>query len=176
MKNHAAGLGVLVLAAFLAGTEARAQNMYQSDSSSRLKISSRRFDQSGSGNSGYQQGAAKATPTPAAANRATAAKTPTRSSTRGSSGTQTARPSQPKPGAPSKPGGAPGATTTGQIKEVTKGLLDSVRTRRVNFDSEAMAKKPGVVILNPRKLQPQQSRLERESAKTAPAESIARPL
>jgi hypothetical protein len=56
---------------------------------------------------------------------------------------------------PAKPGaqGGAGAGQVGQLKEFTKEMAESLRPRKVDFDPEEMADKPGVILLNPRKLQ-----------------------
>lgn len=40
----------------------------------------------------------------------------------------------------------------GQMKEVTKEMVESMRTRKVKFDAATAADDPGIILLNPRKL------------------------
>ena len=76
--------------------------------------------------------------------------------------------------ASSKPAPKSGAAsalpgTTGQIKEVTKAMAESVKTRKIDYNEEELRENPSVIILNPRKTQPKEGLVERQS-------DIARPL
>lgn len=94
----------------------------------------------------------RATPTPRSTSRSTYGSS--RSSS--TSGTKTLG----KPGSPAaaKPGTAAGSgaaanapVSTGHVKEVTRGFIESIRTRKVEYDENEMRQNPGVIILNPRK-------------------------
>lgn len=76
--------------------------------------------------------------------------------------------------AAAKAGGSP--TTTGQVKQVTPGLLDSVRPQRVvMYDEAELAARPGVIILNERRFETEKSLIERDGSRET-LEPIARPL
>ena len=85
-----------------------------------------------------------------------------------------------RPGPGKAPGGAlsnaPGAT--GQVKEVTKGMVEALRTNKVDFDEETVTDEDCVILLNPRKLRPEASKLEREhkSSTAGGSAAIAQPL
>ncbi len=70
-----------------------------------------------------------------------------------------ARPGGSAPGkAPARPGGQPSAqapANTGQLRVVTKALADSVKTRFVEYDEEALRTSGTAVILNPRRYRPE---------------------
>lgn len=85
------------------------------------------------------------------------------------------RPGQPQGRqAAAKAGGSP--TTTGQVKQVTPGLLDSVRPQRVvMYDEAELAARPGVIILNERRFETEKSLIERDGSRET-LEPIARPL
>jgi len=90
---------------------------------------------------------AKATPATSGSTRgATTAKTGTTSGT----GTLARKPNT--PGQPGSKGGSESFAQTGRVQEVTKEMVASMRTRRVEFDAEEMADQPGVILLNARKL------------------------
>jgi hypothetical protein len=52
-----------------------------------------------------------------------------------------------------KPTQGGGGLAVGKQAEFTKEMAESLRARRVDFDPQEMADKPGVILLNPRKLQ-----------------------
>lgn len=83
---------------------------------------------------------AQASPTPGAANQPAAAK----------AGNQRG----PQAG---KPGGqaAQAPTNTGQLRVVTKGLADSVKTRIVQYDEEALRTSGTAIILSERRYKPE---------------------
>lgn len=85
------------------------------------------------------------------------------------------RPGQPQGRqAAAKTGGGP--TSTGQVKQVTPGLLDSVRPQRVvMYDEAELAARPGVIILNERRFETEKSLIERDGSRET-LEPIARPL
>ncbi|MCX7718584.1 MAG: hypothetical protein N2111_09330 [Candidatus Sumerlaeaceae bacterium] len=64
------------------------------------------------------------------------------------------REARPAGGKPAGGGAAAAPAVTGHVKEVTKGMIEAIRTRKVEYNEEELADEPGVVILNPRKLQP----------------------
>jgi hypothetical protein len=66
-----------------------------------------------------------------------------------------------------KTGGAPAnaPANAGQVKEVTKGMIEAIRTRKVEYNEEEMASQPGVVILNPRKIRPGAPAILRKEAR-----------
>jgi hypothetical protein len=57
----------------------------------------------------------------------------------------------------------------GRIPEVSKGMVESLRTRRIDFDSSKAATKPNIILLGPRRYQPTEQTAREES-------SLARPL
>jgi hypothetical protein len=71
-------------------------------------------------------------------------------------------------GGPTQIGGAPGGggkggsgsaagfTMVGKIPEVSKGFAESLRTRRVDFDSKKAGLRPNVILFGPRKLDPKE--------------------
>ena len=119
-----------------------------------------------------KKAAAKPTPSPAKpAKPADAAK----------SGTASPQAPEKKPDNAGKPAankGKPGAaakagpSTTGQVKKVTRGLLDSVRPQRItSYDEDEMRTMPGVIILNSRRYKPEKSLIERQSSAALGASS-----
>ncbi len=65
-------------------------------------------------------------------------------------------------GAPNAPGGAGGDYGhSGHIKEVTKAMAESLRAVRVDYDAEEMRDKPGTIILNHRRYQPESQQVQR---------------
>ncbi len=83
-----------------------------------------------------------------------------------------APPNKGKPGAAAKAG----PSTTGQVKKVTRGLLDSVRPQRVaSYDENEMRAMPGIIILNSRKYKSEKSLLERQSSAAVESGSDAAP-
>ena len=66
----------------------------------------------------------------------------------------------------------PGVAGAAQLKEVTKSMVESVKTRKIEYDEEALSEDPSVIILNPRKMKPQEGKVEREGK----GASIAEPL
>lgn len=140
----------------------------------------------GRSRSGYDSSRG-ATPTPTAT-RPGATATPTGTGGRSTAGrarpTATARPTTVARGgtttgsrAASKPAAgqasSASAGTVGQLKEVTRAMVESVKTRTVEFDEEELRQNPSVIILNERKYKPESSRVERESKQRS---SIVEPL
>jgi hypothetical protein len=62
--------------------------------------------------------------------------------------------------------------STGQLKEVTEAMVQSVKSRKVDYDERELAEDPSIIILNSRKFTPEPSRIEREAGR----EPLARPL
>jgi hypothetical protein len=83
-------------------------------------------------------------------------------------------------GQPMQLGGAPGGssssgsganafTMTGRIPEVSPGMAESLRTRRIDFDSGKAATQPNMILFGPRRHQPTEQTAREER-------SLARPL
>ncbi len=111
---------------------------------------------SGGRGSNNATGTPKAGSTPAAKTDPRA-KTVTSSKATATTGTVAKRPGGPgAPGAPGAPGkgAAPGGSfaQVGQVKEVTKEMVQSGRTRKVKFNAATAADDSGIILLNPRKL------------------------
>ncbi|MGI8907034.1 MAG: hypothetical protein ACR2IE_11155 [Candidatus Sumerlaeaceae bacterium] len=146
-----------------------------SDNSTRR---SRRVTESSTGNANASTAAGssgriaptpKGSPTPASGKGSMTSTKPTSSKSGGTTSTLA------KSGTSTKPGGNKSATASGgfeqkgQLKEVTKQMVESIRTRKVDFDEEEAAADPAIILLNPRKLTPQ----EHLHVKT---DDLARPL
>jgi hypothetical protein len=115
-------------------------------------------------------------PTPSPAKPAEAAKSGTASAQK--PGTPPTTPGKAPANNKGKPGAAAkaGPSTTGQVKKVTRGLLDSVRPQRVTaYDEDEMRAMPGVIILNSRKYKSEKSLLERQSSAAIESSSDAAP-
>jgi hypothetical protein len=117
---------------------------------------------------------ARATPTPKASPSPTGTKKAGLVSAKAGATTGTLKgKATPAPAAASKAPAAGAASgsfaQSGLLKEVTKEMAESIRTRKVDFDPDAAAQDPAVILLNPRKLNPE----EEKGVKT---DSLARPL
>lgn len=62
-----------------------------------------------------------------------------------------------------------GFEQTGKLQQVTKAMVESIRTHKVDFDEDAASKDPAIILLNPRML----TAPEEQGAKT---DSLAHPL
>ena len=116
---------------------------------------------------------AKATPKPSPSPTPKSGMSSSKSTSSKSTSTTGSKSMQPSStqakGAKPASGGGGGFSQTGQLKEVTKAMVESIRTRKVDFDEEEAAKDPAIIMLNPRKLTP----ADEQGAKT---DSLARPL
>lgn len=72
------------------------------------------------------------------------------------------------------PSGA-GFGMSGQIKEVTKSMVDSMRPMRVDYDPDQMSQKSGVIILNPRRYHASQEKAA-QGTSTRRTDSMVQPL
>lgn len=106
------------------------------------------------------QSAPKPTPTPAAAPGGAPAQQP------GGTDAQTTGPGGAKKVRPAGPPQAGAPATKGQVKEVSRAMIDASRTRKVEYDEAEWAAQPGVVILNSRKLGQGESALQRQQSAT----------
>lgn len=136
----------------------------------------RSTENTGTGASGSAANAkATVTPKPGASPSPTSksgTSTKTVSKTGTTSGTATKGtpgPAQAKGGKPATGGGSGGFQQQGQLKEVTKEMVQTIRTHKVDFDPDQAASDPGIILLNPRKLPPP----EDQNVKT---DDLARPL
>ena len=142
----------------------------------------------GAGSSGSILGARKADAKKTTEEKKPAAK-PTPSPAKPAKPADTAKSGTASAQAPATPGKAPannkgkpgaaakaGPSTTGQVKKVTRGLLDSVRPQRItSYDEDEMRTMPGVIILNSRRYKPEKSLIERQSSAALGSSSDAAP-
>jgi hypothetical protein len=145
------------------------------DPSADTRRSRRTTENTGTGATG---GNARATPTPKGSptpasgkSTPTSGKSMTTSKSTGStSGTASGHGLAGKgTGKPSASGGSGNFEQTGKLQQVTKQMVESIRPHKVDFDENAAAQDPAVIILNPRRLTPPDER----NVKT---DSLARPL
>jgi len=102
---------------------------------------------------------AKASPSPSPQGRRTqsgAKASPTPQGQQTHQGTRPGAPGRPTP----KPAGGAGSSTqapasTGQVRVVTKGLADSVKTRVVDYSEDALRTSGTAIILSPRRYNPE---------------------
>ncbi|MBX7247054.1 MAG: hypothetical protein K1X53_16265 [Candidatus Sumerlaeaceae bacterium] len=152
-------------------------------------------DNSSGANQNYQSGvkmssiagrsSLRATPAPKKTGTPTPTPAPGAAAPAGKPGARTPNPSQKivsKSGGTTgtlgsrRPGGsgANAPTGIGNVKLVTKGLVESVKTQKLDYNEDDMADNPNVIILNSRKFKPEESLIERqETAKRSTSHNAA---